>query len=353
MRILMVIQSGFDQNPYVLALADGLIRCGHKVECSLDRFWDSFDEYDLLYFQWPESIFDWKKNDIDTERLSLHLDRVKEAGVKTLITCHNLHPHRNYAKTMELYDLVYSRMDAFHHMGRFSYELMKEKYPHRYHFIAPHHVADRFWENSVSRSDARRRLHIPQHDISLSVFGEFRNGEEVHMCVDMAKDVTNRQMTFLIPRIPIGRFYNGRHIGRTMEYLRERLLYEKLGIRYSGFLTDEELNVWLSASDIVFIQRKDILNSGNLPMAYASGKVVVGPDLGNVGAILKETGNFVFDPNDRLSVKQAVLNAIDEVKTSNQLGIHNYHYARENWSVSSVCGLIDKELSQVINRNRI
>ena len=109
---------------------------------------------------------------------------------------------------------------------------------------------------------------------------------------------------------------------------------------------------WLSASDIVFIQRIEILNSGNLPLAFSAKKKVVGPDVGNVGEILNETGNYVFNPNDRSSVRQSVLNAVNDMRNSNLLGIQNYHYARNNWSVSTVCGLIDKELA-IIRRNQV
>ena len=56
----MVVQSGIQQNPFVLSLADGLVKRGHEVVCSLEEFWDSFYKYDLLFFQWPEAIFDWK-----------------------------------------------------------------------------------------------------------------------------------------------------------------------------------------------------------------------------------------------------------------------------------------------------
>lgn len=345
----MVTRGGEDKNPYVLSLVGGLINCGHEVVCSLDDFWYSYYQYDLLYFQWPEAIFDWRRNSIDIKRLSHHFDRIKENHVKTVITCHNLHPHNNDAMTTALYNLVYSRVDFFHHMGRFSYDVMKEKYPHKYHFIAPHHIADVIWGNPLGSYDAKRKLHISEKDIVVSSFGAFRNEDEIQLYVKMVKDVTGLNLSFLAPRIPIGHFYNGRHLNRTIKYLYDSLLYKRLGIKYSGFLTNEELHVWLYASDIVFIQRKEILNSGNLPLAYSAGKIVVGPDLGNVGEILKETDNFTFNPNDRESVKQAVLDAIKEVKMFNQLGRQNLRYAQENWCTSRVCRLIDKELTQIVN----
>ena len=347
MKILMVIESDSDCNPFVSSLVDGLIKCGHEVMRGLDLFWTAYDKYDLLFFQWPEAIFNWNRDEIDIEKLSKQFERIKEAGVRTLITCHNLHPH-NYDKTTTfLYDFVYSKVDAFHHMGKFSYELLKEKYPQKYHFIAPHHVAESLWENPLFSSDAKTKLSIPKNSIVVSSFGVFRNEEEIRFYVNMVKDVTNRHLVFLAPRLPVTHFYIGRHVKRIVRFLRTGLLYKLFRIRTSGYLTDEELRLWLSASDIVFIQRKEILNSGNLPLAFAGGKTVVGPDLGNVGEILRETGNFVFDPYDRASVKRAVLVAIDETGKSKGLGARNYQYAKENWSTAKVCEQISRELLMI------
>ncbi|MBR2210282.1 MAG: hypothetical protein IJ896_02245 [Fibrobacter sp.] len=342
----MVIHSGLDKNAYVQSLVDGLIKCGHIVVCNLNDFWDSFEKYDLLYFQWPEAIFNWSRNQIDLERLSRHFDRIKESGVRTVVTCHNLHPHNNDVLTTDLYNLVYSKVDAFHHLGRYSFRIMSEKYPHRYHFIAPHHIAGNLWAHPLCTADAKRRLHIPENNIVVSSFGAFRNDDEVRLFIEMAKDINNRHLTFLVPRIPMGHFYNGRHIKRTIKYLLNVLQYKRMGIKYSGYLPDDELNVWLYASDVVFIQRKEILNSGNLPLAYSAGKVVVGPDLGNVGEILKETENYSFNPYDRASVRQSVLNAIEDERRDNHLGSRNLKYAQENWSASKVCRLIDRVLTR-------
>lgn len=346
----MVYQMGKgDTNPYVSSLVLGLIKCGHEVVCSRDLFWKSFSEYDVLYFQWPEAIIDWGKEEIDIEKILRHLNRIKEAGVKTVITCHNLHPHNNDPKILELYNVVYTKVDAFHHMGRYSYDLFLKQYPRQYHFIAPHHVADSLWRNPFSLSEAKTYLQIPKKNIVVSSFGAFRNREETRLFVDMAKDICNRHITFLAPRIPMRPFYIGRHIRRTIRSLREFFLYKMTRIKNYGILTDEELCNWLSASDIVFIQRKEILNSGNLPLAYSAGKIVVGPDLGNVGVILKETGNFTFNPNDRGSVKRAVKGAIEAAKKNNVLGLQNYHYAKENWSTSKICELISEELFKIVN----
>ena len=39
----------------------------------------------MLYFQWPEAVFDWRKNEIDIDKLSKHFKRIKEIGIKKSI----------------------------------------------------------------------------------------------------------------------------------------------------------------------------------------------------------------------------------------------------------------------------
>ena len=62
------------------------------------------------------------------------------------------------------------------------------------------------------------------------------------------------------------------------------------------------ISVLFAVSDVVFIQRCVILNSGVVPMAFLFGRGVVGPDSGNVGELLRVTANLVFSPSDQGSV---------------------------------------------------
>lgn len=351
MRILFICRNDFvykdGSNPYVSRLVEGLRVFGHDVVCSLDEFWLSYQNYDLLFFQWPEEIFIWNSQKIDLVRLSEHFDEIKDSDVKTIVTCHNLHPHNHDNLTERLYDLVYSHVDVFHHLGGYSYRLLKEKYPQKHHFIAPHHVPDDLWNSGINTTNAKHVLHIPENRIVISSFGAFRNVDEEKLFITMVKGCKSKDVCFMAPRIIKGKLYNGRWINRSFCYVLKCLILKMLGIRFSGFLSEEELSLWLSASDIVFIQRKEILNSGNVPLAFSAGKIVVGPDVGNVGEILKETDNYVFDPQSEASIRESVLGAIDSVKSGKCLGNRNIVYAKNNWTTARVCSIINDHISLI------
>ena len=103
----------------------------------------------------------------------------------------------------------------------------------------------------------------------------------------------------------------------------------------------------MAASDVIFIQRKDILNSGNVPLAFLYHKVVVGPKVGNIGELLSETGNPTFDPDD----KKDILRALEEARRLAAWGQGdvNYTYGMENMSIRKVGQAYAQTYKQAIN----
>ena len=116
-----------------------------------------------------------------------------------------------------------------------------------------------------------------------------------------------------------------------------------MGIRFSHeVIPDDMMQCYFCAADVVLIQRVDALNSGNLPMAFHAGKVVVGPNVGNVGAILRETGNYAFDPQDINSAASALQKALTETEK----GKENRTYATEHWASDIVASSLLKYYQQ-------
>lgn len=79
------------------------------------------------------------------------------------------------------------------------------------------------------------------------------------------------------------------------------------------------------------IPRKDILNSGNIPLAFLYHKVVVGPDTGNNGELLAITGNPSFDPDDREDIVRALETGARYAFYEH--GEANYDYAIDNMNI--------------------
>ena len=176
-------------------------------------------------------------------------------------------------------------------------------------------------------------------------FGKFRNNKERQFVLNIKNKCNHSPLfgrgaggeaLFLMP----GFYRETLHTlnpKKLITRLYHTIRYKLKGIRFCNeAIPDDMMQYYFCAADVVLIQRLDILNSGNLPMAFHAGKVVVGPDVGNVGQILRETGNFTFNPNNTESAIYALQGAL----AATSKGDENRAYAVKHWS----SGIIAAEL---------
>ena len=213
------------------------------------------------------------------------------------------------------------------HMGNYSRDLLQPQYSNARHVVIPHHIYDDVYDFAITREEARNRLHLPADKKIVLSFGKFRNDQERNFVLDMQSSF-GRSVLFLMP----GFYRETLHTWNPKKFITRlfhTINYRLRGIKFCNeVIPDDLMQCYFCASDVVLIQRLDILNSGNLPMAFAAGKVVVGPDVGNVGQILHGTGNFTFDPRHTESGVEALQKAF----TTKEKGEENKTYAFKNWS---------------------
>ena len=341
MRVYFVVCEPSERmfNHFVPSLGNALQKQGCEVVYGLERLWsDEVYDCDIVHFQWPEFVFGNQKkefSDNDITRMSHRLKQLKEKGIKIFVQVHNLKPHtRNNNNILRLYELLYSQADVIVHMGNYSRELLQPQYPKAQHVVIPHHIYDDVYSFNIPQEEARQRLHLPTDKKIILSFGKFRNDEERDFVLSLKENyqlsIINYQLSilFLMPG-----FYRETLHTWNPKKLAVRLYntckYKLKGIKFCNeVIPDDLMQCYFCAADVVLIQRLDILNSGNLPMAFHAGKVVVGPYVGNVGEILSETGNFTFDPHDMRSAVSALQNALTETTKSKE----NRTYATERWA---------------------
>ena len=337
MKVLYPIASQTVSNPFVVTIAEELTNLGVDCTISIDDFWNNPEAYDLIHFQWPEAVYLWKRSITkkQLENVAQQLDKIKSMQVMIAITCHNLKPHlTGDGNVMALYDVIYSHCNLFFHMGQYSQEVLQKQYPKVKHVIVPHHLYDSIYRFDKNRSAACTELDIPSNKFNILSFGEFRTDAEREMIQCLAKRLGKHHIQFLVPG-----FYRERILTKRLTELPQRiyktLIYSLQGFKFQKNYVDIADTVrYFCAADIVLIQRLSILNSGNLPMAFAAGKVVLGPDVGNVGRILTETGNPTFDPQNTSTILPAIEKARELCK--NGKGLKNKIYAEKHWRTTTV-----------------
>jgi len=309
-------------------------------------FWDGEGDFDVVHIHWPEYLsFEIEKSlgrrleEGVIPRLSERLRHWRGRSARIVVHRHNVFPHQYRDPAFEtLYETVYAHADAVVHMG----ETSKREYLARYAGCFPcdrqiqsviPHANFASYPNAVSKEAARRELGIRPTRRTVLIFGGLGRREEADMALRAFYRLPGRDKMLLVP--------NWRETPRRIAWIRLKYWVRDLTRWYYrlhpwfnfgyGFVADERVQYYLNAADVLMVPRWRPLNSGNLILGFTFGKVVVGPDSGNVGEILRSTGNPTFDPGNIASVVDALGRGLQLAKQG--LGDANRRLALERWTV--------------------
>lgn len=348
MKILVLVNTDVSfSNPYVKTLMQGVCNQFEDVEwCSgLENFWnEKCFQFDIIHIHWPDA-FVWSSGiSFDEFNVSERFQLLKDKGVRVISTCHNVAPHYMNEETLtyKLYDVVYRMSHAIIHLGKYSLNLFQDKYPHVTHYLLAHHVYDTVYNSYPTRTEAVKKLRLNSDKLYILCLGAFRSDEERQMVAYLAARLKESDICFLAPsfmKIPKRRNFFCL-IKPVLKYFYYKIRFPNI-IFNGRWISDEMLVYYYGASSISLIHRLHILNSGNLPLGFLMRQVVVGPDMGNVGEILKTTGNPVFNPINNASLVGAIKEA--QELANKQKGEKNFKYAMKNWNTA----LITKELYEI------
>lgn len=332
-------ENDYTENLFVPILCDAIHTAGVNVRCSVQEFWDSETTYDIIHFQCPEEVVGWSCEDPDRIRqLEERIAFFRSRGARFVYTRHNIRPHYANEVISRAYRVIETQSDIVVHMGRFSRDEFTTRYPRSRNVIIPHHLYEYTYREDVSIERARQYLNLPQDAFIITTFGKFRNRAEIRMVIKAFLAWKQEDKLLLAPRLyPFSRLNDyGNHFlkrwGSRLGYyvlmpLINRLLRMRAGA--SDELIDNcDLPYYIAAADVVLIQRRDVLNSGNIPLAFLFRKVVIGPSVGNIGELLDDTGNPTFCPNNKYDILRALRDARQLADWGK--GESNYSYGREH-----------------------
>lgn len=314
MKVFVVHEDPWNAgNPFIYTLIEGIIKS--HPDCLMawgrEKFWsDEILSYDLVHFHWPQT-FMGKDSHTETDFLR-HIERMKTSGVKIVATCHDLEPHYDqFADKVESMKIVYSHCDAIFHLGEFSKTLFEKKYPNASHYLLPHHLYDTVYSFFPSREESLRKLGLPEDRNYILCFGTFRAEQERRLILSLSQQLADKKIVILAPNFMNIWWHSFRLLHKRLKkwYYKYRYNIYCTGSTWRA-VSDEILPYYYGAADIVFIQRLKILNSGNALMPMLFGKVVVGPDCGNVGPLLQKWNYPVFSVDDLNNVGVVVRKAL-------------------------------------------
>ena len=340
MKILMAVGgvNTASMNPYVGSIEGRLNNMGHNVVSSAEEFWSAQGRYDIVHIHWPQALFGWHTEDIAEDsvaRLRDQITAIQATGGVVCYTRHNSVPHADdNPHSVALYDTVERMCNIMIHMGEFSLNETLAKYPEQktIYCVIPHHAYD-WYPCDIDRTKVRKMLSLKEDVPTVLSFGEFRSNEERLLVAESCAKIPG--INVLAPLLLV---HHKGYEGKSFDSGIRKILGEKFPPQRIGRILDSDVPLYFLASDVVFIQRLEILNSGNLPLAFHFGKVVVGPDCGNVGECLRATGNPTFDPKHPETAIAALRKGLELAVAGK--GEENKRFARKNLSFPAVVPML-------------
>lgn len=311
-----------------------------------NEFLTGESHFDIVHFHWPEYIsFEVEAalaGQLSAMTMELVLNRIKywkDQGSRVVFHRHNIFPHVYTDSAFEqFYQSVYSLADAIVHLGEYSRVEYLERYAncidssHQLHAVIPHANFNSY-ENHISKANARRTLRLRQSSKVVLVFGGIGQPEEQNLVLGGFRNLEIVNKTLVAPNWK-DRLITTRNI-RLKYFVRDmQRAFYRLHPQYKfghTFVPDEQVQCYLNASDVLLIQRRNPLNSSNLVLGFTFGRVVVGPDQGNVGEILRATGNPVFNPACAKSVSEALQRGLTLSQQGH--GEMNRRHADREWDL--------------------
>jgi glycosyltransferase involved in cell wall biosynthesis len=352
MRVL-VAQIPMPRNRFLVDLnAELAKRCELTHDC--DAFWQMTGGHQVVHLHFPEYLT-YQIEQAYQQGLTDELIAETEIRLRwwaeratLVVTRHVLLPHDALEDPMweKMYAMFYRYVDGVAHFAQASIDEFRERYGgsdwfrgcEPLHAVIPHHNYASL-PNTISREEARQRLGIPLTARVVLAFGMIRNDAERELILRTFRSLGGRGNLLLVSR--------WREKLRKISWIRLKYwvrdltrLYYRLHPSYHfnyGFVEEEDTQLYLNAADVLFIPRLWVLNSGNVTLGMTFGRVVVGPDSWDVGQLLRETGNPVFDPDQPATAAAAVEEGL-RLAAAGKVGAANRELALREWGADTCAG---------------
>ncbi len=344
MNIYMPLKKIDSRNKYLYNLYKSLKEL--NIDLTTDKnFWlEKNGNWDIILIHWPEHLPFIKKANLSFEKFQIERIKYFIKESKLISIYHNYEPHKRNKNYKFLYNHLYNNSDAIVHFSDFSIKYIKEKYQicNCLHYVVPH---GDYLKNiaPINKNIAKKSLRLPVNKNTVISIGNVRNFSDFLMILSFKSIFIKNNFNFIY----VGNLYNWlyssfpwklglliRHIIKFISRkFRKYIFNQKSFLLINRSVSDNELNTLCSASDIVLIAKANNLNSGNIALGFSFSKIVLGPENGNIGEILKSTKNPTYKKGNLNSVEiiEKCKNALDR-----KVGEMNKKFLIKNWNWNKI-----------------
>ncbi len=300
---IILVPNEIGSNIYLRELGHAYERLGAVVVSGRENFFYFDCRPNIIHIHWPEQLYrlDTLEHETDLGRAKSALDRLryfKKNGAKCVLTMHNLMPHEKAGSeaTRLIFEGCFDAADLVVHHCEKSVDLVKREYPRadgKKTVIYPHghYLA---YPSHMTRQEARESLGLQDGDFVFLHFGIIRGYKGLQRVLNAFYRVKLKNKKLVIAgRAADCSWLTTNIFERVRKKLWEKRRHLLLCLKT---IPNNEVQRFLKACDVVVLGHTAGLNSGVAILGMTFGRVVVGPDLGCIGEVLRSGQNVVYDP---------------------------------------------------------
>jgi glycosyltransferase involved in cell wall biosynthesis len=183
----------------------------------------------------------------------------------------------------------------------------------------------RHYKNEISKEEARRVLNINQKNFVFLSFGRIEPYKGIDLLINTYKILkTNEIINLLIVGPPTNERYKKRLIKLVGNNKSITLKFQ--------FILDNEIQIYMNASDVVVTPYRNVLNSGEIIVAKGFGKPIIAPKLGCIEEQIDTNGVFLYNPKEEQGLRLALEKVLIEKDKLTRMGEMNLKASHKlNW----------------------
>ena len=293
----------WQDNPYQLLLKKELTEAGFEVAenppFSLRMLLNGTDNLDVVHLHWPHGLYLQEPWQFPLVLATLWFYYLLKNNL--VWTVHELD---FYETRFRLPDRIIRRFLLNHCRALFvhaksSEDELWQRFGVRGKTVLTYHPSYAgFYEDNVTREEARKRLGLPADKKVFLFFGQVKPYKGVEDLIEAFRKVEDSESILLVVGNP-----QNRRIKRSIEALAAPDTRIRTDLRY---IPNEDVQVFFNAADIVVFPFRRTHTSGSIMLALTYGKPLIAPAIASIPEYVDESMAVLFDPDSGQGLEKAL-----------------------------------------------
>jgi len=291
----------------------------------LGRLWQRRPEI-VHFHQYTTPYLDW-----------LVFGIIRLSGFQLVLSLHDNEPRQRILPkwvNRRLLQLLYRIPRTIIVHSQFAKDALEKTYkvnPTKINVISLGNFNDQNTGLLSSRIDSRDRLGLPQEIPVILFFGTIRDSKGLHVMLEALKLLHEKNVPCLL--VLAGEMERRSSFDEYQTHIQDLGLSDHVVVRL-GYVPEELVSQYFSASDVVALPYLQIYQSAVLQLAYAFERPVVATDVGGISeSVIDSQTGYLVPPGRPAHLAEGLRKIIQDPQHARQLGAQGRQFAEMhfNW----------------------